>query len=80
MPTRIKALVGKDIERVAGGQNHTIFLRRDGVVYGCGSCKLGQVSGALLHDSAGETQLMQPLLVVTGLLVLAMLCLCIPTW
>lgn len=43
MPTRIKALVGKDIERVAGGQNHTIFLRRDGVVYGCGSCKLGQV-------------------------------------
>lgn len=43
MPTRIKALVGKDIERVAGGQHHTIFLRRDGVVYGCGSCKLGQV-------------------------------------
>lgn len=44
VPTRIKALVGKDIERVAGGQHHTIFLRRDGVVYGCGSCKLGQVS------------------------------------
>jgi alpha-tubulin suppressor-like RCC1 family protein len=46
VPTRIKALVGKDIERVAGGQNHTIFLRRDGVVYGCGSCKLGQVRSA----------------------------------
>lgn len=44
VPTRIKALVGKEIERVAGGQHHTIFLRRDGVVYGCGSCKLGQVS------------------------------------
>jgi alpha-tubulin suppressor-like RCC1 family protein len=43
VPTRIKALVGKEIERVAGGQHHTIFLRRDGVVYGCGSCKLGQV-------------------------------------
>lgn len=44
VPTRIKALVGKEIDRVAGGQHHTIFLRRDGVVYGCGSCKLGQVS------------------------------------
>lgn len=46
VPTRIKALVGKDIERVAGGTHHTLFLRRDGVVYGCGSCKLGQVSEA----------------------------------
>jgi len=52
VPTRIKALVGKDIERVAGGQHHTIFLRRDGVVYGCGSCKLGQVR----HGSSGNTQ------------------------
>jgi hypothetical protein len=35
--------VGKDIERVAAGTHHTLFLRRDGVVYGCGSCKTGQV-------------------------------------
>lgn len=56
VPTRIKALVGKDIERVAGGQHHTIFLRRDGVVYGCGSCKLGQVRAA----AAAAAMLQQP--------------------
>lgn len=28
LPTRIKALLGKDIERVGAGQHHTLFLRR----------------------------------------------------
>lgn len=28
VPTRIKALAGKDIEKVSCGQHHTLFLRR----------------------------------------------------
>lgn len=28
VPTRIKALMGKDIERVAAGLHHSLFLRR----------------------------------------------------
>lgn len=28
VPTRVKALMGKDIERVAAGLHHSLFLRR----------------------------------------------------
>jgi hypothetical protein len=40
------APAGKDIEKVACGSFHTLLLRRDGVVYGCGLTKHGQLPGA----------------------------------
>lgn len=41
--------------QVACGQHHTLFLRRDGVVYGCGSCKLGQLPGNVSRFSPDRT-------------------------
>eukprot|EP00879_Flechtneria_rotunda_P005191 GHRR01005473.1.p1 GENE.GHRR01005473.1~~GHRR01005473.1.p1 ORF type:complete len:1380 (+),score=526.24 GHRR01005473.1:240-4379(+) len=55
VPTRIKALFSKDVEKVAAGLHHSLFLRRDGVVYGCGNCKYGQVPGSLHRMSPDRT-------------------------
>jgi alpha-tubulin suppressor-like RCC1 family protein len=40
VPTRIKALMGKDIERVAAGTHHTLFLRR--WVHSSCECKMAR--------------------------------------
>ncbi len=40
---------------MACGQHHTLFLRRDGVVYGCGSNKQGQLPGNPARFSADRT-------------------------
>jgi hypothetical protein len=54
VPSRIRALAGKDIEKVACGSFHTLLLRRDGVVYGCGLAKHGQLPGAMHRMSADK--------------------------
>jgi hypothetical protein len=40
---------------VACGQHHTLFLRRDGVAYGCGSSKFGQLPGNPARFSSDRT-------------------------
>lgn len=55
IPTRVKALMGKEIEKVSCGQHHTLLLRRDGAVYGCGSSKYSQLGGAVNRLSAERT-------------------------
>ncbi len=54
VPSRIRTLAGKDIEKVACGSFHTLLLRRDGVVYGCGLAKHGQLPGAMHRMSADK--------------------------
>jgi hypothetical protein len=41
--------------QVACGQHHTLFLRRDGVAYGCGSSKFGQLPGNPARFSPDRT-------------------------
>ncbi|KAK9819719.1 hypothetical protein WJX72_001643 [[Myrmecia] bisecta] len=42
-PTEVKDLEGKGVTSVACGTEHTLFLCKDGHVYGCGSTAYGQL-------------------------------------
>ncbi|CAD7697676.1 unnamed protein product [Ostreobium quekettii] len=43
LPLKVVALDGREVEMVACGSQHTLFLSQDGSVFGCGSNDFGQL-------------------------------------
>eukprot|EP00798_Chlamydomonas_sp_ICE-L_P023304 gene23304-30541_t len=54
LPCKIEALDGCNIERVACGSQHSLFLSRTGAVYGCGECSSGQLTQRPVQMGVGE--------------------------
>ncbi|KAL3132600.1 hypothetical protein ABBQ32_009129 [Trebouxia sp. C0010 RCD-2024] len=55
-PTEIKELEGARVDHVACGAQHTLFLCRDGTVYGCGSTEYGQLPYLKFTAGAAGTE------------------------
>lgn len=55
-PTDIKELEGTGVDNVACGAQHTLFLCRDGTVYGCGSTEHGQLPYLKFTAGAAGTE------------------------
>ena len=65
-PKVIDALTGGGVEQVAAGASHTLFLCKDGSVYGCGDASGGALPVVFDEDEAGdETTTIDPSLVAS---------------